>query len=54
MIQDLELLPGWYAKLSCEIIATSNPFVVLDGEVRGCTWRNFKRVMLKKMDFEIF
>jgi len=53
MIQDLEALLGTCTKLSCDIIATLNPFVGLDGTVKGGTWKNLKWEMSKKSDVEI-
>jgi len=53
MIQDLEALLGTCTKLSRDIIVTLNPFVGLDGTVRGGTWRNLKWEMYKKNNVEI-
>jgi hypothetical protein len=53
MIQDLEALLGTCTKLSRDIIVTLNPFVGLDGTVRGGTWRNLKWEMYKKNNVEV-
>jgi len=53
MIQDLEALLGTCTKLSRDIIVTLNPFVGLDGTVRGGTWRNLKWEMYKKNNVEL-